>query len=105
MFSYKNDNHQDILETKSGMTFRIQKVHSNAARLFCINSEGNQIKLPEGLIVRNLESGNVSTDAIMTQFPIDNYMLTWFGNYSIEMHGKIIFKIENAKQQSIKMYD
>lgn len=99
-FSYKNDN-INIVIIDVNILLRIERIDQNVARIYFVNSHDNAIRIPAGVILRDvINNTNVPR---VTLNGAESYVITWASNYTLLYNGDEILNLENQKQQSMRV--
>jgi len=51
-FSYKND-HINVIKIDDNVNMRVQRENNQVASIYFVNDQGNRIRIPRGIIVRD----------------------------------------------------
>ncbi|CAG8471904.1 10680_t:CDS:1 [Dentiscutata heterogama] len=99
-FSYKNDT-INVIVIDNNILVKIQRVDQNVARIYFTNGQGNSIRIPAGMTLRDL-TNNTNVPRIVAA-GAESYMITWVMNYELRYNGGEVLNLDNQKQQSMRV--
>jgi hypothetical protein len=96
--------------TAEPLIARIQRVNTNVARVYVVDSAGNQQKIPEHVsFTVDTEEWHNPTDWSVVSRPLkpflDHFFISWNGNYTFTSKGRKIFVLEpNTNEEYIQIW-
>ncbi|KAF0412269.1 hypothetical protein F8M41_007946 [Gigaspora margarita] len=99
-FSYKNDT-VNVIVIDTNILAKLQRVDQNIGRIYFTNGQGNPIRIPAGMILRDLIN-NTNVPRILVA-GAESYLITWIANYELRYNGGEVLNLDNQKQQSMRV--
>ena len=92
-FSYKDDT-VHFMSIAEGLTFKVERVNLDIARVSFANAEGQETPIPPNI---RMEQANGTPNP-----PVFNsFLIAWMGSYTVYVSDVACLELSNQKQQSI----